>query len=89
MTSRFVLAGLACLALPGCALYAPSAGNPNGDAYLGARGSTYEASVNPGQTVGQVAYNPSAPLPPTADTTMSNGAPLVAPPPPPARPAPR
>lgn len=66
MASRLILVGVMSLALTGCALYRPSAGNPNGDAYTGQAGSTYEASVNPPSTVGQVNYNPSAPLPETA-----------------------
>jgi hypothetical protein len=69
MRSRLILVGVMSLMLSGCAFYRPSAGNPNGDAYLGSGGSTYEARVNPPNTVGQVSYNPSAPLPQPAAAT--------------------
>ena len=82
MTSRLVaglmVAGLG-LGLSGCALYAPSAGNPNGDAYLGNPGSSYEAAVNPARTVGEVAYSPSAPLPQTAQPAAPITGPMPAP----------
>ena len=81
MTARLMLVGVMSLALTGCALYRPSAGNPNGDAYLGNAGSTYEASVNPPATMGQVNFNPSAPLPPTTQPPIASG-PALAPPPP-------
>lgn len=81
MTPRWILVGVMSLALTGCALYRPSAGNPNGDAYVGQAGSTYEAAVNPAGTVGQVSYNPSAPLPETVQPPMPSGAAISGPPP--------
>ncbi|HUO02286.1 MAG TPA: hypothetical protein VMU31_05875 [Rhizomicrobium sp.] len=81
MTSRLILMGVMSLALTGCALYRPSAGNPDGDAYLGHAGSTYEAAVNPPATMGQVTYNPSMPLPETTQPPVASGAALAAPPP--------
>ena len=74
MMSRLILVGVMSLALTGCALYRPSAGNPNGDAYLGNGGSTYEAKTNPPNTVGQASYNPSAPLPETTQPPIASGA---------------
>jgi hypothetical protein len=79
MTSRLILMGVLSLALTGCALYRPSAGNPDGDAYIGHAGSTYEATVNPPATVGQVSYNPSAPLPETTQPPVASGAALGTP----------
>jgi hypothetical protein len=76
MTSRLILVGMMSLALTGCALYRPSAGNPNGDAYIGHAASTYETTVNPPATVGQVSYNPSAPLPETTQPPVASGAAL-------------
>ncbi len=73
MTSRFILVGALALTLSGCALYRPSAGNPNGDAYIGNGGSTYEASVNPPKVVGQVNYTPSAPLAQTTQPSSASG----------------
>ncbi|HWF65240.1 MAG TPA: hypothetical protein VN685_11560 [Rhizomicrobium sp.] len=74
MSSRLILVGVMSLTLAGCALYRPSAGNPNGDAYLGNRGSTYETGANPPSTVGQVSYSPSAPLPETTQPPIASGA---------------
>jgi hypothetical protein len=54
---------LALLIVPYSALVPQSPGNPNGDAYVGQPGSTYDASANPAKTVGTVTYNPYAPLP--------------------------
>ena len=79
MTSRLILVGVMSLALSGCALYAPSAGNPDGNAYLGHAGSTYDASVNPSNTLGVVSYSPSAPLADTTQPAVSSGAALTAP----------
>jgi hypothetical protein len=79
MTSRLILVGVLSLSLTGCALYRPSAGNPDGDAYIGHAGSTYEATANPPATVGQVSYNPSAPLPETTQPPGASGAALGAP----------
>jgi hypothetical protein len=81
MASRLILVGVMSLALAGCALYRPSAGNPNGDAYVGHAGSTYEAAVNPASTVGQVSYNPSAPLPEATQLPTASGAAISGPPP--------
>jgi len=81
MISRLILVAVASLALAGCALYRPSAGNPNGDAYLGHGGSTYEAAVNAPATVGQVSYSPSMPLPETTQPPMASGAGMSSPPP--------
>lgn len=92
MVSRLVLLSLLALGLSGCALYRPSAGNPNGDAYVGGSDSTYEARANPPQTIGQVAYNPSAPLPESVEPSVPSGAALsmpTTPPPPPPSPMPR
>jgi hypothetical protein len=79
MTSRLILVGVLSLALTGCALYRPSAGNPDGDAYLGHAGSAYEATVNPPSTMGQVSYDPSAPLPETTQPPVASGAALGTP----------
>ena len=76
MTSRLILVGVMSLALAGCALYRPSAGNPNGDTYIGHAGSAYEATVNPPANMGQVSYNPSAPLPETTQPPVASGAAL-------------
>ena len=78
MTSRLILVGVMSLALTGCALYRPSAGNPNGDAYIGHAGSTYETTVNAPATMGQVSYNPPAPLPETTQPPVASGAALGA-----------
>jgi hypothetical protein len=79
MTSRLILVGVLSLALSGCALYRPSAGNPDGDVYVGSRASTYEASVNPPKIIGQVSYNPSAPLPETTQPATASGSAMPAP----------
>lgn len=79
MTSRLILVGVLSLALTGCALYRPSAGNPDGDAYIGHAGSTYEATANPPATVGQVSYNPSARLPEATQPPVASGAALGTP----------
>lgn len=88
MVSRLILVPILGLSLSGCALYAPSDGNPDGNAYLGNKGSVYEAAVNPAKNVGEVTYNPSAPLPETTQPPVANGSGMTAPPPPPAMPAP-
>ena len=79
MTSRFILVAVLSLSLSACALYAPSAGNPNGNAYLGSAGSAYEPAVNPPHIMGQVTYNPSAPLPETTQPPVASGAGMTAP----------
>lgn len=78
MTSRLILVGVLSLALSGCALYRPSAGNPNGDAYIGSDSSTYEANANPAKIVGQVSYSPSAPLPETTQPATASGSAMPA-----------
>lgn len=52
--------------VPYGALVPQSPGNPNDDSYAGQSGSTYDSAANPAKTMGTVAYNPYAPLPPTA-----------------------
>lgn len=79
MTSRLILVGMLSLALSGCALYRPSAGNPNGDAYIGGPASSYEAQANPPKTVGEVSYNPSAPLPETTQPAAASGSGMATP----------
>ena len=79
MTSRLILVGVLSLALSGCALYRPSAGNPNGDAYIGSPASTYEARANPPKIMGEVSYNPSAPLPETTQPAAASGSGMPAP----------
>lgn len=74
MTSRLILVAGLSLGLCGCALYAPSAGNPNGDTYLGKAGGTYDAAVNPPRTIGEVSYSPSAALPETTQPAAPSGA---------------
>jgi hypothetical protein len=55
------------LALGGCQYIeyptaGPDAGNPNRMAYVGQPGSQYDPAANPPRDVGQVTYNPDAPL---------------------------
>ena len=61
------LVGLALV--PYGALVPLSAGNPNGDSYVGQAGGTYDAAANPAKTNGTVTYNPLAPLPASAPAT--------------------
>ncbi|MGH6828667.1 MAG: hypothetical protein ACREFW_07130 [Rhizomicrobium sp.] len=89
MRTRLLLATALGLALSGCALYVPSAGNPNGDAYMGSRASTYEAAINPARTMGEVTYNPAEALPESGQLPSPSDMVLAPIPPPPARPAPR
>ena len=79
-----LIVGAVCLGLAACA--SPNQGNPNGDAYAGTAGSTYDPSANPARTNGSVSYNPGAPIPPDAATIAPSGAGMSAPPPPPRRP---
>ncbi len=67
--SIFVV-GAACLTLGACA--SPNAGNPNGAAYFGAPGSTYDVAANPPRANGTVTYNPAAPLPPVLPPADAN-----------------
>jgi len=76
MTSRLILIAGLSLALSGCVFYVPSDGNPNGNSYLGSAGSSYEPTVNPPRIMGQVSYNPSAPLPETTQPPVPSGAAL-------------
>jgi hypothetical protein len=74
-------AGVICLGLSACA--SPNEGNPNGAAYFGSPGSTYDMAANPPRPNGSVQYDPQAPLPPViapADMVTSGSA-LPAPPP--------
>jgi hypothetical protein len=55
------------LALGGCQYieyptHGPDAGNPNRMAYAGQPGGLYDRAANPPQDIGQVTYNPDAPL---------------------------
>lgn len=62
MKLSIVMAGMMCLGL--CACASPNEGNPNGAAYLGSHGSTYDAAANPPRANGTAKYDPRAPLPP-------------------------
>ena len=62
MKLSIVMAGTICLGL--CACASPNEGNPNGAAYLGSPGSTFDAAANPPRANGVVAYDPRAPLAP-------------------------
>ncbi len=79
MTSRFILVAVLSLSLSGCVFYSPSDGNPNGNAYLGSAGSAYEPAANPPRIMGQVSYNPSAPLPETTQPPIASGAGMAVP----------
>jgi hypothetical protein len=79
MTLRLILVATLGLALSACALYTPSEGNPDGDAYIGSHGSAYETAANPPQNMGGVSYNPSAPLSETTQPSGPSGAALTAP----------
>ena len=73
-------AGVICLGLSACA--SPNEGNPNGAAYLGSPGSTYDVAANPPRANGTVTYDPLAPLPPViASADMVSGSAMPAPPP--------
>ena len=80
MKLSIVAAGAICLGL--CACASPNEGNPNGAAYLGSQGSTYDAAANPPRANGAVQYDPVAPLPPAlppADVTGGSAMPAAPP----------
>lgn len=60
--------------LPYGAFVHKSWGNPNWANYAGQPGSTYDAAANPPQTIGNVTYNPYAPLPSVAPAAPSGSA---------------
>lgn len=66
---------VALVMVPYGALVPQSAGNPNGDGYVGQPDSVYDSAANPAKTVGTVAYNPYAPLPATASAPAPAPAP--------------
>jgi len=68
MKYAFAPLGLMALALAGCGEV--SAGNPDGEPYLGSIGSAYEIAHNPPQTIGAVAYDPNSPQKPPADDAV-------------------
>jgi hypothetical protein len=72
-------AGVICLGLSACA--SPNEGNPNGAAYLGSPGSTYDVAANPPRASGTVTYDPLAPLPPVIPADATSGSAMPAPPP--------
>lgn len=65
-----VCALLLVAALGGCAPFLGSDGNPDGAAYAGAPGSTYDTAQNPPSPAGTVTYDPTIrpPPPPQGDT---------------------
>jgi hypothetical protein len=74
MKSGLVLASLIIFSplwVPYGAFVTKSAGNPNWGPYAGQPGSTYDATANPAQTIGTVAYDPYAPLPATSPASAS------------------
>ena len=75
-----LISSVLCLSLAACA--SPNQGNPNGAAYAGTAGSTYDAAANPARTTGAVSYNPNAPIPPDQATMTPNGGDLKLAPPP-------
>jgi len=79
MKLSMVAAGAICLGL--CACASPNEGNPNGAAYLGSPGSTYDAAANPPRADGVAKYDPAAPLPSVLSTDMSGGSAMPAAPP--------
>ena len=70
---------LALVMAPYGALVPQSPGNPNGDGYAGKSDSVYDSAANPAKTMGTVAYNPYAPLPPTAAAPVPVPMPAPAP----------
>ena len=68
--------GILCLGLSACA--SMSAGNPNGDAYIGSPDSVYDTSANPARIIGSVAYDPNAPLPGTIPPIGADGSAMPA-----------
>ena len=81
MKLPLLISGALCLAL--CACASPNEGNPNGAAYVGAAGSTYDSSANPPRITGAVSYDPLAPIPPDQAAMVPNGGALNVPLPPP------
>jgi hypothetical protein len=77
MKLSMVAAGAVCLGL--CACASPNEGNPNGAAYLGSPGSTYDAAANPPRTNSVAKYDPAAPLPPVLPPTDMSGRPAMQP----------
>jgi len=78
MKFPLLLSAALCLGLAACA--SPNEGNPDGAAYLGSPGSTYDAAANPPRTNGVVSYDPRAPLAPDAAAMTPNGSSVGAPP---------
>jgi len=80
MKGLIIAAGVICLGL--CACASPNEGNPNGAAYLGSPGSTYDVAANPPRANGTAKYDPLAPLPsalPAADMTGGSALPAAPP----------
>ena len=73
---RVAIALMFCATLGGCEYFHDplqhDPGNPAHDAYAGQPGSVYDAAANPPRDIGQVAYDPNAPLPRNlpADATL-------------------
>ncbi len=66
MKIAIMFAGLACLAVSGCADWTLNdARNPNGADYVGTPGSTYDSAGNPARTIGTVAYDPKVTVQPS------------------------
>ena len=74
-----LVAGALCLGVAACA--APNQGNPNGAAYAGTAGSTFDAAANPPRINGTVSYDPRAPMPADQAAMTPSGAALNTPPP--------
>lgn len=80
MKLSIIMAGAACLGLGACA--SPNAGNPNGAAYFGAPGGTYDVAANPPRANGTVAYDPAGPISPVlSPADAASGSAMSAPPP--------
>jgi hypothetical protein len=75
MKFPLLLSAALCLGLAACA--SPNEGNPNGAAYVGSPGSTYDAGANPPRTNGVVSYDPRAPLAPDAAAMTPGGSPAT------------
>lgn len=79
MKLSIVAAGAICLGL--CACASPNQGNPDGAAYLGSPGSTYDAAASPPRANGVAKYDPAAQIPPALPPAdMSSGSAMPAPP---------
>lgn len=71
--AALLMLALSAASLSACAYPDPDAGgNPNHFAYAGDPGSAYDRAANPPKDIGQVAYNPDAPL---ADTLPADAPP--------------